>query len=108
MQNVKFVKVFEGYKVVVHELSDTHFDVRFLFTDERYPGSISFYESDKSDEAIDKANAFLDIYDLALSYNFHVTSQGMQHQNGDVISFNEMFVMSKDEIKNLFEEKYKN
>jgi hypothetical protein len=106
MPHAVFTKIFDNYDVRVIKLTDNDFELRIMFRNT--PVSFSIADSPIADEAIDKANHFLDMYDLARQYNFHVTSQGLRHDNSYMLSYEQMFQLAVKEFALILETDFKN
>ncbi|MFS0727790.1 hypothetical protein [Paenibacillus sp. 1P07SE] len=101
--NVSFVKVFDKYELAVIEHNNSSFEVRVLLRN--LPVSFPICNADQSDDAYEKANRFLDMYEAAKQYNFQAGSSGMINDEGHTVSYDDLFVTPPEQLSSVFEGK---
>lgn len=98
--NVSFVKVFDKYELAVIEHDNSNYEVRVLLRN--LPVSFPICSADQYDDAHEKANRFLDMYEAAKQYNFQAGNGGMINDEGQTVSYDDLFVTPPDQFSSVF------
>ena len=102
--NVSFIKIFDKYELAVIEHDERSYEVRILLRN--LPTSFPICSADQCNIAHEKANRFLDVYETAKKYNFQMHDQGMVHESGYVVRYDDLFIMPPEQFKALFEQQF--
>ncbi|GBF71942.1 hypothetical protein PA598K_00170 [Paenibacillus sp. 598K] len=98
--NVSFVKVFDKYELAVIEHDNSNYEVRVLLRN--LPVSFPICSADQYDDAHEKANRFLDMYEAAKQFNFQAGNGGMVNEEGQTVSYDDLFITPPDQFSSVF------